>query len=130
MKLRSYDRDFLALVDRWWSQLLPRVAPYLYQRGGPIIMVQVLMQRTRAACDVLVPMANRWKPHCIIVAEHVFTMQQVENEFGFVGPDEDYIRHLLGTARSMLGDEIIVYTTDPPTNVGKGSLTGDEVYRY
>ena len=57
-------------------------------------------------------------------------MQQVENEFGFVGPDEDYIRHLIGTARSMLGDEIIVYTTDPPTNVGKGSLTGDEVYRY
>lgn len=33
--------DYLAAVDRWMGKLLPRVKPYLYQSGGPIISVQV-----------------------------------------------------------------------------------------
>lgn len=41
MQLRSYDPDYLEHVDRWFSVLLPKVAPYLYQRGGPVVMVQV-----------------------------------------------------------------------------------------
>jgi hypothetical protein len=28
-------------VERWWEILLPKVAPLLYENGGPIIMVQV-----------------------------------------------------------------------------------------
>ncbi|RVW52022.1 hypothetical protein CK203_068053 [Vitis vinifera] len=28
-------------VDRWWGNLLPQIAPLLYDKGGPIIMVQV-----------------------------------------------------------------------------------------
>ncbi|XP_008314878.1 beta-galactosidase [Cynoglossus semilaevis] len=39
--LRSSDPDYLAAVDRWMGKLLPRVKPYLYQSGGPIISVQV-----------------------------------------------------------------------------------------
>lgn len=41
MKLRSHDAQYLAHVERWWNVLLPRVAPFLYSRGGPIVMVQV-----------------------------------------------------------------------------------------
>lgn len=41
MQLRSSDPAFLAHVDRWWGELLPRVAPLLYTRGGPVVMVQV-----------------------------------------------------------------------------------------
>ena len=40
MKLRSSDADYLAAVDRWWGQLLPRMEPLLYANNGPIIMVQ------------------------------------------------------------------------------------------
>ena len=54
---------------------------------------------------------------------------QVENEFGFVGPNEKYMRHLVGTARASLGNEVLIYTTDPPPNIAKGSLPGDEVFR-
>lgn len=43
MQLRSFDPDYLEHVDRWFSVLLPKVAPYLYQRGGPIVMVQVFI---------------------------------------------------------------------------------------
>lgn len=41
MQLRSSDPDYLEHVDRWFDVLLPKVVPYLYQRGGPVVMVQV-----------------------------------------------------------------------------------------
>lgn len=41
LRLRSSDPAFLQLVERWWGVLLPKVAPLLYENGGPIIMVQV-----------------------------------------------------------------------------------------
>nr|XP_029121154.1 beta-galactosidase 8 isoform X2 [Elaeis guineensis] len=41
LKLRSSDPEFLQLVERWWAVLLPKMAPLLYENGGPIIMVQV-----------------------------------------------------------------------------------------
>uniref|UniRef100_A0A8C0H1M1 Galactosidase beta 1 n=1 Tax=Chelonoidis abingdonii TaxID=106734 RepID=A0A8C0H1M1_CHEAB len=39
--LRSSDLDYLAAVERWMGVLLPKMKPYLYQNGGPVIMVQV-----------------------------------------------------------------------------------------
>ncbi|XP_078152313.1 beta-galactosidase 17 [Carex rostrata] len=41
LELRSSDSTYLSLVERWWGILLPKMAPLLYQNGGPIIMVQV-----------------------------------------------------------------------------------------
>ncbi len=40
MQLRSSDPRFLSLVDAWWRQLLPRIAPLTHERGGPVILVQ------------------------------------------------------------------------------------------
>ena len=40
-QLRSDDPTYLGLVDRWWNVLLPKMAPFLYENGGPILMVQV-----------------------------------------------------------------------------------------
>ncbi|XP_022945678.1 beta-galactosidase 17 isoform X2 [Cucurbita moschata] len=39
--LRSSDPGYLQWVDRWWGIILPKVAPLLYNNGGPIIMVQI-----------------------------------------------------------------------------------------
>ncbi|ONK59308.1 uncharacterized protein A4U43_C08F5110 [Asparagus officinalis] len=41
IRLRSSDPSFLQLVERWWGILLPKVAPLLYENGGPVVMVQV-----------------------------------------------------------------------------------------
>ncbi|KAL3131686.1 hypothetical protein ABBQ38_007978 [Trebouxia sp. C0009 RCD-2024] len=94
MHLRSSDPDYLEPVNRWFDVLLPKVAPYLYQRGGPVAMVQL------------------------------------ENEYGFIGKADDkhYMRHLVKLARKALGDEIVLFTTDPPPNVEKGSLPDDEIF--
>ena len=43
MKLRSNDTAYLHHVDHWFNIVLPKLAPYARSRGGPIIMVQVLM---------------------------------------------------------------------------------------
>lgn len=56
---------------------------------------------------------------------------QLENEYGFIGDahDKQYMRHLVKLARKALGDEIVLFTTDPPPNVEKGSLPDDEIFR-
>ncbi|PKA57288.1 Beta-galactosidase 8 [Apostasia shenzhenica] len=41
VKLRSSDPAYLSLVERWWGILLPKLVPFLYENGGPIVMVQV-----------------------------------------------------------------------------------------
>lgn len=46
-----------------------------------------------------------------------------------MGPNEKYMRHLVGTMKASLGDDALIYTTDPPPNIAKGSLPGDEVFR-
>ncbi|XP_054717732.1 beta-galactosidase-like [Uloborus diversus] len=41
MKFRSYDASYIKYVDNWYSILLQRIEPYLYNNGGPIITVQI-----------------------------------------------------------------------------------------
>nr|XP_023822481.1 beta-galactosidase-1-like protein 2 isoform X4 [Salvelinus alpinus] len=41
MKLRTTYPGFTEAVDSFFDQLIPRVAPYQYSKGGPIIAVQV-----------------------------------------------------------------------------------------
>ena len=52
---------------------------------------------------------------------YISCVLQIENEFGFVGPNEKYMRHLLNTAQASLGSTAIIYTTDPPPNIAKGN---------
>ena len=53
---------------------------------------------------------------------------QIENEFGFVGPDENYLRHLHTLARDNLVDDVVLFSTDPPAVIDKGSLGGGYSY--
>eukprot|EP00928_Gymnodinium_smaydae_P016896 TRINITY_DN16409_c0_g3_i1.p1 TRINITY_DN16409_c0_g3~~TRINITY_DN16409_c0_g3_i1.p1 ORF type:complete len:674 (-),score=105.15 TRINITY_DN16409_c0_g3_i1:230-2251(-) len=41
LRLRTYESQYIAAVDRWWGALLPRVHGHLYSEGGPIVMVQI-----------------------------------------------------------------------------------------
>nr|XP_043617273.1 beta-galactosidase 17 [Erigeron canadensis] len=57
-------------------------------------------------------------------------MVQIENEFGSYGDDKDYLHHLVKLARSHLGGDIILYTTDGGTRetLTKGTISGDAVF--
>ncbi|XP_029629349.1 beta-galactosidase-1-like protein 2 [Salmo trutta] len=52
MKLRTTYPDFTEAVDSFFDQLIPRVAPYQYSKGGPIIAVQVENEYGSYAKDV------------------------------------------------------------------------------
>ena len=41
MKLRHSDPLFLARVDSWWAELLPKLKRFLHVNGGNVLMVQV-----------------------------------------------------------------------------------------
>jgi hypothetical protein len=41
MRLRTNDATYLAHVDRWWAVLFSKLRRFLYENGGPIVMVQV-----------------------------------------------------------------------------------------
>lgn len=75
-------------------------------------------------------MAPHLGPSYLPKQQSALTAVQLENELGFVnGPDNQaYLRHLYKVARSHLGQDVLIYTTDPPPNVAKGSLQGEEVY--
>lgn len=60
-----------------------------------------------------------------VEAEEASVHLQIENEFGFVGPNEPYLRHLHTLARDNLGDDVQLFSTDPPAVIDKGSLGGD-----
>ena len=55
---------------------------------------------------------------------------QIENEFGFVGPDENYLRHLHTLARDNLVDDVVLFSTDPPAVIDKGSLGGSYSFAW
>ena len=52
----------------------------------------------------------------------------MENEYGFCGDSKSYLRNLIAAAKAAFGEDMIIFTTDPPSIVEKGSLEGDEVY--
>ncbi|XP_046336782.1 beta-galactosidase-like [Haliotis rufescens] len=77
MVLRTSDPSYIAEVDKWYSVLLPKIKPFLYENGGPVIMVQI------------------------------------ENEYGsYFACDYDYVRFLYNKVRSVLGNTVVIYTTD------------------
>jgi beta-galactosidase GanA len=45
LKLRTWDEQYIAAVDRWWGKLLAVAAPYAYGDGGagtgPVAIVQI-----------------------------------------------------------------------------------------
>lgn len=51
IKLRTSDQSYLVQVEKWFSVLLPKIKPLLYNNGGPIIMVQVENEYGSYGCD-------------------------------------------------------------------------------
>ena len=43
LEVRSTNADFMKAVQQWLGVLLRKIEPYLYNNGGPIIMVQVIV---------------------------------------------------------------------------------------
>ncbi|KAL9890166.1 ectoderm-expressed 3 isoform 1-T2 [Glossina fuscipes fuscipes] len=51
IQLRVANVDYMSEIRTWYRRLMPKVSPYLYANGGPIIMVQVENEYGSYACD-------------------------------------------------------------------------------
>jgi hypothetical protein len=82
IKLRTFDEKYIAAVDRWWGALLPEVRPYLYSKGGPIVMMQI---------------ENEYGYH---------------GDCASNPDDAKYMNHLLELATKFLGTDVVYITID------------------
>ena len=82
IKLRTLAHPYIDYVDRWWGVLLPLLKPYLYEDGGPIVLVQV---------------ENEYGSYGDVSSN--------PNDAG-------YLQHLINESRRHLGDDVLLYTTD------------------
>jgi beta-galactosidase len=59
-----------------------------------------------------------------------YDLWQIENEYGFCWrePDRKYLEFLEDKVHQYLGSDALIYTTDPPSVIQKGSLPGKDVY--
>jgi len=97
--LRTYDENYIALVDEWWDVLLPMIEPYLYENGGPIVAVQV---------------ENEYGSYGDVSKNPL---------------DKKYLLHLINRARFHLGSNVVLFTTDggDVSFMTRGSLRGSSV---
>jgi beta-galactosidase len=96
LRLRTYESQYIAAVDRWWAALLSTASKYAYVRGGPIALVQI---------------ENEYASY-----------GDCENN----ADDAKYMNHLLDLATAHFGTEQLYSTIDggegrTPARLGKGS---------
>ena len=99
--IRTYSEPYISYVDSYWNEeLMPILKKHLYSEGGNVVMVQC------------------------------------ENEYGSYGDvskhpnDFKYMQHLISSARSILGKNVVLFTTDGG-DIGymtRGSFKGSSVY--
>jgi len=101
IKLRTNAEPYMTYVQEYWStQLLPVIKPLIYSNGGPVVMMQV------------------------------------ENEYGSYGnveanpSDKQYMENLIQIARTSLGEDLVLFTTDGGDTgyMTRGTLKGSSVY--
>ncbi|KAK8784576.1 hypothetical protein V5799_009057 [Amblyomma americanum] len=96
--LRSRDPAYLEYVKRYFSKLLPLLRPLLYANGGPIVAVQVYV----AVC-------------CFLQIENEYgSFKQTYGSYGTC--DSSYTTRLRDLVRCHLGNDLILYTTDGPSD--------------
>ena len=66
----------------------------------------------------------------LIFLQMPFPGMQIENEYGFcpLAPDAKYLSFLKDRIHQYLGEDTIIYTTDPPSVINKGTIPGKDVY--
>ncbi|KAM6177842.1 beta-galactosidase-1-like protein [Rhynchocyon petersi] len=132
-------RDLLAFLNEAYKAnllVILRPGPYIcaeWEMGGlpswllrkPKIHLRTSDPDFLAAVDswfnVLLPKIYPWLYHN---GGNIISVQ-VENEYGsYKACDVSYLKHLAGLFRAILGDEILLFTTDGPEGLRCGTLQG------
>ncbi|PWA63941.1 beta-galactosidase 17 [Artemisia annua] len=134
--------SFLELCHKLDLLVLLRPGPYIcaeWDFGGfpAWLLSKEPALKLRSSDPAYLALVDSWWGILLPKIDHLLyhkggpiVMVQIENEFGSYGDDKDYLHHLVNLARSHLGDDIILYTTDGGTRdtLTKGTIRGDTVF--
>ncbi|GLU14323.1 hypothetical protein SLE2022_308990 [Rubroshorea leprosula] len=134
--------SFLKLCQKLDLLVLLRAGPYIcgeWDLGGfPAWLLAIEPAlRLRSSDPAYLQLVERWWGILLPkVAPLLYgnggpiVMVQIENEYGSYGDDKAYLHHLVMLARQLLGEEIILYTTDGGSRntLEKGTIRGDSVF--
>jgi beta-galactosidase len=95
--VRTYNGPYIALVTRFWTEVFGIVKPFLFENGGPVVLIQ---------------MEN----------EFGFYGDVQKNPL-----DKQYLEYLVQLTRALLGPRVVLYTTTPIDSMGQGTLTDGSV---
>jgi beta-galactosidase len=110
---RTKEENYMNAVRRYLHVLLPKLTPYLYANGGPIITVQVFF-----LSPIIQPIYEAY------LGKHNLFFK-VENEYGFYyACDMEYKTQLRDIFRQHLGDDVVYFTTDPGYVLQCGHIPG------
>ncbi|KVI05905.1 Beta-galactosidase 1-like protein [Cynara cardunculus var. scolymus] len=134
--------SFLELCQKLDLLVMLRPGPYIcaeWDFGGfpAWLLTKEPAIRLRSSDPAYLALVDSWWGILLPKVAHLLyhkggpiIMVQIENEFGSYGVDKDYLHHLVDLARSHLGDDLILYTTDGGTRdtLTKGTIRGDAVF--
>lgn len=90
-------------VRRWYGVLLPKLVPYLYKNGGPIITVQVILISWKRL--------DTWKK-ILLYFVALNNWIKVENEYGsYYTCDKAYTGELRDLFNFYFGNDVVLFTT-------------------
>ncbi|KAI3759760.1 hypothetical protein L6452_07801 [Arctium lappa] len=134
--------SFLELCQKLDLLVMLRPGPYIcaeWDFGGfpAWLLTKEPAIRLRSSDPTYLALVDSWWGILLPKVAHLLyhkggpiIMVQIENEFGSYGVDKDYLHHLVDLARSHLGEDLILYTTDGGTRdtLTKGTIRGDAVF--
>ncbi len=95
--IRTYNEPYLKRVALFWTALFAQVRPFLFEAGGPVVMVQ---------------MENEFGSYGNVLTNPL---------------DKRYLEYLVQLARQLLGPNVVLYTTNPLQSMPFGTLTDGSV---
>ncbi|EPS69288.1 beta-galactosidase, partial [Genlisea aurea] len=134
--------SFLKLCEKLDLLVMLRAGPYIcgeWDLGGfpSWLLTKDPPIRLRSSDPAFIELVNSWwsillpKIHPLVYRNGgSVVMIQIENEFGSFGDDKAYLHNLVVLARSHLGSDVVLYTTDGGTRetLEKGTIMGDDVF--
>ena len=118
MKLRTFDPQYIAVVDRWWNALLSAASPYSYAKGGPIVITQIENEYGSFGKCKTNPADAKYMNHLLALATTHLGAPMTEMLYSTIDGGEGWNSAKLEDGNPWPGDPRVLATVD-------GSLSGN-----
>jgi hypothetical protein len=127
LKLRTYEPQYIAAVDRWWGALLAAAGPYAYSKGGPIVVTQIENEYgSFGHCDTN-PADAKYMNHLLSLATAYLGAPMTEMLYSTIDGGEGKAAAKLHDGNPWKGDPRVLATVDGSLASWKGGYASSFV---